>query len=183
MAQSVRRPYERLRLNVVNQSSRNGTRPLLIVVHSTEGQNILHSMRDLEGLGSWFNNPQAQASSNVGVDSDGYSALFVPDERKAWAQAYYNPWSLSIEFVGKAALADETEAMYDKGAMYIAYWSKKYNIPIRKGSVTTGGKITRTGVIRHSDLGHLGGDHHDPGSSFNLAHMNDLARNYLKHGW
>lgn len=179
----VRRPYERLKLNVRNQSSRNGVTPRLIVVHSTEGQNILDSMRDLEGLGSWFNNPRALASSNVGVDSDGYSALFVPDERKAWAQSYYNSWSLSIEFVGKAALSDETLEMYRKGAMYVAYWSKKYNIPIRKASVSVSGKILKPGVIRHSELGYLGGSHHDPGSSFDLSRMNDIARNYLKNGW
>lgn len=179
----VRRPYER-HVNIVrNQSSRNGVTPRLIVVHSTEGNNIPHSISDLVALGNWFDNPNAQASSHVGVDSDGYSAQFVHDERKAWTQAYFNPWSLSIEFVGKAEYRDETVEMYRKGAMYIAYWNKKYSIPIRKGSVSKDGRITRTGVVRHSDLGSLGGNHHDPGREFDLARINDMARFFAMKGW
>lgn len=172
-------------MKVRNQSSRNGRTPVLIVIHSTEGQDIPHSLDDLRGLGSWFNNPKSDASSHVGVDGDGYSAEYVADDRKAWTCAFYNSVSLNIECVGRAAQpgsAWETK-QYEKVAQYIAYWCKKYNIPCKKGRVTADGRVTRHGVVRHSELGRLGGDHHDPGSHFDLARVMDMARRYLQHGW
>jgi hypothetical protein len=36
------------------------------------------------------------------VDEDGNSARYVSDERKAWAQAFFNPIALSIEQIGFA---------------------------------------------------------------------------------
>jgi N-acetyl-anhydromuramyl-L-alanine amidase AmpD len=181
----VRRPHERVTNLVRNKSSRGGAKPSLIVVHSTEGQDIPHTVRDLQSLGWWFDNPAADASSHVGVDGDGYSALYVPDHLKAWTCAYYNPVSLNIECIGKAAQpASQWEtAQYKKVAMYIAYWSVKYGIPIRKGAVTRDGRVSKSGVIRHSDLGRLGGDHHDPGRNFDLSRANDIARGFRKNGW
>jgi hypothetical protein len=46
---------------VRNRSSRNGSRPRLMVLHTTEGDNH-PGIRDLEGLAGWFDNPDAQAS-------------------------------------------------------------------------------------------------------------------------
>lgn len=182
---SVRRPHEVITRNVRNQSSRNGTHPSLIVVHSTEGQDLPNSTRDLAGLGSWFDNGAANASSHVGVDGDGQSAKYVPDDRKAWTCAYFNSVSLNIECVGRAAQPAKLweDAQYRKVAQYIAYWSKKYGIPIRKGAVAQNGRVIRSGIIRHSELGRLGGDHHDPGANFNLARVNALARSYRQKGW
>lgn len=181
----VRRPYERVRMNVACQSSRHGAEPLLITIHSTEGNNVPDSVRDLEGLGEFFDRLSTQASSHVAVDADGYSAKYVPDEQKAWTQAYFNPVCLSIECIGRAAQAKKlwTPEQYDKVARYIAYWSVEYDIPIGKGRVSQNGQVTKKGVIRHSELGHLGGDHHDPGSNFDLAHVNKLARQYKRKGW
>lgn len=181
----VRRPHERVVHRVRNRSSRNGTTPSLIVIHSTEGQDLPNTTRDLEGLGNWFDNPSAQASSHVGVDGDGYSALYVPDDLKAWTCAYFNGVSLNIECIGRASQPKALweKAQYVKVAQYIAYWSDKYGIPIRKGAVTRDGRVSRSGVIRHSDLGRLGGDHHDPGANFDLARVNDFARNFKKNGW
>jgi N-acetyl-anhydromuramyl-L-alanine amidase AmpD len=181
----VRRPFERVNLNVRNQSNRNGTPIDLIVIHSTEGVDIPHSVKDLEGLGGWFDNPDSNASSHVGVDGDGYSAEYVPDDKKAWTCAFYNSRSLNIECIGKAGqLASQWEdRQYEKVAQYIAYWSNKYGIPIRKGTVSKDGRTTRSGIIRHSDLGRLGGDHHDPGRNFDLARVNARARVLLRRGW
>lgn len=184
-AHKVHRPYERVNMDVACQSSRNGQRPSLIVVHSTEGANIPKSVRDLQGLGAYFDKLATEASSHVGVDADGYSAEYVPDDRKAWTCAYYNGVSLNIECIGKAAQPSKlwTPEQYKKVAMYIAFWSDKFDIPIRKGAVTRDGRVAKSGVVRHSDLGNLGGGHHDPGANFDLARVNALARKLKAHGW
>ena len=41
---------------------------------------------------------------------------------------------------------------------WIAYWSAKHGIPIRKGGVS-GSSVVRSGVVRHSDLGVVGGNY------------------------
>jgi hypothetical protein len=59
MMDDMNRPFPKtvVRKIVRNRSSRNGAGVKLIVLHSTEGGNVPHSARDLEGLGSWFDNP------------------------------------------------------------------------------------------------------------------------------
>lgn len=168
-----------IRENVCNQSSRHGVDPCLIVVHSTESSNIPDSARDLRAIADWFDNPSAQASSHVVVDSDGQSARLVPDTRKAWTQAYYNPWCLSIEMIGRAAQTRWAHAEVEEAARWIAMWHERHGIPIRKGAVSVDGRILRTGVVRHADLGRLGGGHSDPGASFPLAECHTIARSIV----
>lgn len=171
----VSRPIERISKNVVNQSVRNGV-PKVIVLHSTESSNR-PGVSDLESVLSWFNNPAAQASSHVIVDSEGFSAKAVDDARKAWTQASFNDIGLSIEQVGFAAQGqgEWTDAQLLKTAQYIAYWSKKYNIPITKS--------TTNGVATHEMLGPAGGNHHDPGKNYPFDRVLTLARDLAKNGW
>lgn len=170
----VRRPTERIKKNVINQSSRNGVQPKIIVLHSTESSNR-PGLGDIEAIVGWFNNPGAQASSHVIVDAEGLSAQVVADHNKAWTQASFNPQALSIEQVGRAAQTAWPDAQLRKTAQYIAYWSKKYNIPIKRSTVF--------GVALHSDLGAAGGGHHDPGNAFPLEKVLGYARDYAKNGW
>jgi N-acetyl-anhydromuramyl-L-alanine amidase AmpD len=118
-----------------------------------------------------------QASSHVIVDGDGHSARLVPDERKAWAQAAYNPFALAIEQIGIAASERWTRDEIRETARWIARWSKKYGIPIRTGAVS-GGLVTRSGVVTHKMLGPLGGGHVDPGPRFPFDACLKLARFY-----
>lgn len=164
---------------VRNCSSRNGAQPKLITIHSTEGAN-LPGLVDLKGLGNWFDNPAAQASSHIGIDQEANSARFVRDADKAWTQAYYNPWCLSIENVGQANQTKWSDLLYKENARWIAYWCHYHGIRCYKGSVSSNGQILKSGVIRHSDLGNLGGGHHDPGSSFDLGRVMEMARKYLR---
>lgn len=160
-----------------NQSSRNGARILLITLHSTEGSNIPHSDGDLIGCTNFLCQPSVEASSNVIVDGDGHSARLVADERKAWAQARYNPFSLSIEQIGHAASENWTRDEIRETARWIARWSKKFDIPIRKGAVN-GGFVTHPGVVTHKMLGVLGGGHVDPGDRYPFDACLKLARFY-----
>lgn len=178
----VRRPYERVTLNVRNQSARSGSIKL-IVVHSTESHERPGNA-DLEAIGSWFNNSKSQASSHVCVDKEGRSAKYVNDAKKAWHCAGYNSVSLGIEQIGFSADSESkwTDKQLDKVARYIAYWSDRYDIPIRKGKVRKG-VVKRSGIVRHSDLGVEGGNHGDPGRGYPLRKVLRLARRYRKEGW
>lgn len=168
-----------VRRNVRNQSSRNGVKPRLIVVHSTESSNRPGSS-DLAAIGAWFDNPAAQASSHVCTDADGLSGRFVADDQRAWHCAGFNSVSLSIEQVGRAAQTSWTRDELRETARWIAYWSRKHDIPIRKGAIN-GGTVARSGVVRHSDLGAVGGGHHDPGNSYPLQSVLNLAKFYRGH--
>lgn len=170
-------PHVVVRMRSPNQSSRGGVRPNLIVLHSTESGNIPNSSADLHAVCSFLCRPAVEASSHVMVDGDGHSARLVADEAKAWAQARYNPFALSIEQIGRAASEHWTRDEIREAARWIARWSKKYNIPIRVGAVN-GGFVTKPGVVTHKMLGVLGGSHVDPGSAYPLEACLRLARFY-----
>ena len=170
----VRRPFERVKMNVACQSSRGGVKPKLIVLHDTEGGNV-GGVSDLTGLGQFFNRTATQASSHVGVDAEGISARYVSDGAKAWTQASFNPQSLSIEQIGFASQLGWPEAQLRKTAQYIAYWSKEYGIPIRQS--------TTHGVCEHKHLGAAGGGHTDCGPRFPFDRVLKLAREFAEQGW
>jgi N-acetyl-anhydromuramyl-L-alanine amidase AmpD len=179
----VRRPYERVKMSVRNQSERSGSIEL-IVLHSTESHDYA-GLSDLRAIGAWFDNPAAEASAHVCVDKQGYSARYVPDGRKAWHAVKYNSASLGIEQIGFARFGWARWRLRlrqrRKVAKFIAYWAKKYGIPIRRGEVSNG-KVTLSGVVTHRQLGSAGGNHDDPGSyPFNATLR--MARRYLKRGW
>jgi hypothetical protein len=163
-------------------STRGGADTLLIVVHDTEGANV-PGITDLVQLGKYWDSTYGTArasSSHVGVDLEGNSARYVRDTEKAWTQAYYNPWSLSIENIGIAGKTNWSEKMYQENARWIAYWCHNHGIRCYKGAVTRDGRIQKSGVVRHRDLGSLGGGHVDPPDDFDLSHIMDMARSYLK---
>ena len=177
-----RRPYERVKMNVCNQSDRGGKKPLLVVLHDTESHDR-PANADLEAIGAWFDNPVSQASAHVCVDGEGRSARYVLDARKAWHCAGYNSVSLGIEQIGFASYPKlvwkKNRKQLHKVARYVAFWSRKYNIPIRKGKVS-GGQVLRPGVVTHMQLGVVGGGHDDPGRSYPFWLVLRLARRYAK---
>lgn len=134
----------------------------MIVLHATVSHNH-PGLSDLQAIGVWFQNPKAQVSAHVCVDNEGLSARYVYSQLKAWHCAAYNRMSCGIEQIlpGHDGL-EITQAMYQETARWVARWSKMWGIPIRKGAVSNG-RVTVPGVVRHSDLGVLGGNHSDPG--------------------
>lgn len=178
---------DRLAPNVVtrhyspNQSERAAVPLNLIVLHDTEGANLPDSTSDLVGLGSFFGQSSVQASAHVATDSDGNSGRYVSDRKKAWHCMAYNSFSLGIEQIG---FASQSRATWLKDwrqlretARWIAYWSHRYGIPIRRANVSNG-TVTRSGVTRHMDLGAVGGGHSDPGSNYPFNRVLWLARAY-----
>lgn len=173
------KPHVVVRRISPNQSSRSGRRPVLMVVHATAGHNR-RGVGDLEALGEWFSRQSSAVSSHVATDNEGHSARFVNDDRKAWHCAAYNGISLGIEQVLPGDGSEVTEALYEETARWLARWSHLHAIPLRKGRVSRDGRVLETGVVRHSDLGVLGGNHSDPGP-FDLHHCLELARGHRSH--
>lgn len=159
-----------------NCSSRAGAKPAIIVLHSTESSNR-SGASDLAGVASWFRNPAARASAHVIVDAEGQSARVVRDVLKSWACAGYNAVSLNIEQIGYASQGRWADAEIDEAARWIAHWSRKWRIPIRKGR-TLGGRVIRKGVVTHSSLGTIGGGHSDPGKGYPLRKVLRRAKRF-----
>lgn len=154
---------------VRNFSSRAGAPVLIVVWHYTVSRD--NGSAGVLGNVRWFDSPAAQASSTYIIARlSGYCALTVAEASKAWAQAAYNPWAISVEIT---AMGDEPGYIVQGAGMARAValarrFHKVYGIPYRRCAVS-GGRVTRTGFCDHADLGALGGGHHDirrrPGSS------------------
>jgi hypothetical protein len=165
--------------NVSNQSTRHGAAIQLIVIHDTEGANIPHSNRDLTGLAAFFDRAATDASSHTATDGDGGSIRMVDDSAKAWHSAHFNSVSLGIEQVHKHP--DKWRmAQIDETARWVALWSRRYGIPIRKGKVSRDGRVLATGVLEHRDLGNLGGGHFDCTDHFPFTTLLRRARMFKK---
>jgi hypothetical protein len=145
---------------VRNQSSRNGVRPSLFVLHYTVSRNV-PGWADVNAIVALFDNSARQASSNFVIDAEGHCAYIVPIENKAWTQAAGNPFSISVEVV---AFGDEPAYLGPQG------WAKlrsvfdqvraRTGIPARQGAVS-GCAPARSGIVQHKDFGICGGGHVD----------------------
>ncbi|HXR30818.1 MAG TPA: peptidoglycan recognition family protein [Solirubrobacterales bacterium] len=175
----MKAPQPEVTRNVVNQSSRDGKRPSIIVLHTTEGHNR-PGVGDLADLAAFFDRTSTQASSHIANDAEGHDCRMVPDSRKAWTQAELNSVALSIEQIGFAAQGKgdwfgDAPHQLANTARWIAWWSKKYGIPIRRG-VVSGTTVLKSGVCSHKQLGAAGGGHVDPGTAYPFEYVLDLAR-------
>jgi hypothetical protein len=163
---------------VKNQSSREGGRPKLIVLHTTEGPDH-PGLADLESLASEFDNPESDASAHMATDSEGNIARYVNDENKAWACCFFNPYSLNCEQVGFAAFPKKEwfsrPQQLKATAAICAEWHIRWGIPLRTGKVI-GAVIARTGVVQHKNLGTLGCGHSDCGPGYPQGYVVRLAK-------
>lgn len=145
---------------VRNYGSRNGARPALLVLHYTVSPER-PGWGDVDAIVRWFNDPRSQASSNYVIDREGHCALLVPETAKAWTQAGFNPWSISVEAIGTGREPDYLDgAGLRKLAMVFADAAKRWGIPIRQGQVL-GCRVVRAGIVDHRQLGACGGGHRD----------------------
>lgn len=148
-------------LLVRNFSSRRGAPILLFVFHYTVSRDS--GWAGVLGNVKWFDSPAAQASSNYIVDRRiGACALVVAESQKAWAQAAYNPWAISVEVT-----ANGHEGSYfppGPGRQRIIALMHRahhvWKIPYQYARVS-GGRVLRTGFLEHRDLGAAGGGHVD----------------------
>lgn len=143
---------------VRNYSSRNGARPALLVPHYTVSANR-DGWGDVDAIASYFNTSRAQASSHYIVDFEAHCAYLVSEQAKAWTQGWFNPWSISIEFIATGKEPDLSEAAYRKGAKVFAAAAKRWGIPIQP-AIVDGCRIVRAGIIDHDALD-CGNNHTD----------------------
>lgn len=176
MRSDHKRTHPRVVVRTASPNYSTRTSPIeLIVLHATVSHNR-PGPSDLAAIGDFFAGRASQVSSHVCTDGDGHSARYVADENKAWHCAAYNSAALGIEQIFAAGDVWKPDE-YRETARWIARWSVMHGIPIRLGAVNNG-RVTRSGVLRHSDLGALGGGHVDPGTQYDLGHALALARRY-----
>lgn len=162
-------PHNKLIMNVECQSYRNsGVNIDGIVLHTTEGFTGKNGLRD---MGDYFDHLSTQASSHRGIDRLGRLARYVPDSKKAWTCMAFNSCTLNVEIIGFSSMGKASWWHYPlqlrKVAYLVAYWADEHSIPLRRGHVDTKtARFTKRGVVRHMDLGQIGGGHSDPGSAF-----------------
>lgn len=154
---------------VRNYSSRRGAPVLLGVIHWTGSRPTPGSPASGRAIVSWFDQPAAQASSSEISDQDGRCWLVVPESQKAWTQAAFNSWSVSVEIVNQGV-----QPLFQKPAARAVVvklmrgWHRRWKIPYRRAHVTQNGcRVVRSGFLAHRDLGACGGGHPDVGT-FNL---------------
>lgn len=185
MPRTFRQPRIDIHRLVRNRSDRTGVRVSLIVLHSTESHDR-PGKQDVEGVISWFDNPASQASSHLIIDKEGITARCVDDRQKAWTCAAFNSASLNIEQIGWSRFSQKRWTLRDKQlkqvAKFIAFWSKKYGIPVERGKVS-GRAVLKPGVVMHSELGEAGGNHGDPGPGYPIDKVLRYARFYRRFGW
>ena len=177
----VDEPSIEYRTNVNNQSTRSGKIKLL-PIHTTESPNR-SGIADIRGIAEYFDTPSVGASSTLVIDGAGSTGRLMRDRAKPWTQAAYNSYSLSIENIGYSSTTrKEWLKSYPHqlaaNAKWLAYWSDKHQIPLRR-AVTINGGVQRTGVATHKQLGSYGGNHGDPGQGFPIDYLIKLAR-YFK---
>jgi len=145
---------------VVNQSSRNGVRPRVQVLHYTVSPNR-PGWSDVNAIVALFNTPSFQASSNFVIDGEGNCAYIVPIEAKAWTQAAANPFAVSYEIINTGSesvyLAPAGLAKLRQVMRAVAV---RTGIPLLRGAVN-GCTVTRRGIVQHADFGICGGGHDD----------------------
>ncbi|HEV7642032.1 MAG TPA: N-acetylmuramoyl-L-alanine amidase [Gaiellaceae bacterium] len=145
---------------VVNYSSRNGVAPHAVILHYTVTRNITGWADNYAVIGV-FNTPVYQVSSNYVYDAEGHCAYIVRETEKAWTQAAANPFSISFEVIdtGFERVYLPAKALA-KLAMIISDVCYRWQIPVRLGAFVNG-KLVRSGIMDHEQLGVAGGSHHD----------------------
>ena len=107
-----------------------------------------------EGAVSWLCNRDSEASAHLVLREDGGEATqLVPLHLKAWHARAYNARSLGVELAW-------TKGRWPLGqlrvvARVVAWLLHEYNLPPRWARFGIG-----KGIVRHRDLGQLGGGHY-----------------------
>lgn len=153
-------------------------KPVRIILHSTESGDAA-GLTDLRGLAMFWKGQAKGYGSQIAVDLEGLTGRYVADTQIAWHTSQRNTGSLGIEQFGKASFTRRLWILRPrqlaKVAWWIAFWSKKFSIPIKKD--------VEFGVSTHAMQSKaFGGDHTDPGLGYPLQLVLITARVYKRFG-
>jgi hypothetical protein len=153
-------------------SGRSSTR--LLIIHTAEGA------RTIESLGSFFANPDAEVSSQVGIDDTPNTVgEYVRNTDRSWAAASFNGVAVQAELCAFAEWSGNDWAghptMLENTAAWLAEEAARFGIPLELLTAEQAQGNGR-GVCGHNELGAAGGGHWDPGPSFPWSRVLDLAR-------
>jgi hypothetical protein len=136
-----------------NSSSRHGAQVRLVVVHDPEGF--------YESTINWIKNPRSQVSYHVLGDEEFKKVTqLVRWSQKAWSCAGFNSVSDNISISGFAGNKWSYPAL-NRLARSVAFRLRKRSLPPTFQSAPV--SLADRGFTFHSELGPLGGGHHDPG--------------------
>jgi N-acetyl-anhydromuramyl-L-alanine amidase AmpD len=155
--------------------SRAGARVDAIVLHATETPDR-PGTEDLRRLARYFT--RSRKSSQAADDAEGNSSRMVADALMAYHATYWNQATLGLEQVGYSSF---TRAQWlarrrqlATTARWVAFWARRYRVPIRRCVVAgirynrrervVAGTIVRRGVCSHAQLDPRNRD--DPGSGY-----------------
>ena len=160
---------------VRNYSSRHGIAPRLFVLHYTVSPNR-PGWSDVNAIVNLFDRSSFAASSTFVLDAEGHCAYIVRLTDKPWTQATFNPVSVSVEVINTGS---EPRYLGPAGraklAYIINYVHARFPIPLRRGD-TSGGTVTRPGIVDHASLGSYGGNHSDIGKFSVTSVIKDARR-------
>jgi N-acetylmuramoyl-L-alanine amidase len=153
---------------VGNQSSRNGQKPLLAVLHYTVSRNR-PGTSDVYAIRNLFNSLAFGASSTYVIDFEGNCLKLMPESAKPWTQGNFNGRSISVEII---AYGDETAKQWQasrliKNGVLASLWRdvmRRNGLPLRLVN-PVGCGVQRAGWTDHNRL-ECGNDHHDVTPNF-----------------
>lgn len=162
-----------------NFSSRGGEAPRLLVLHYTVSTNR-PGEDDVFAIRNFFNSPPSDVSSNYVIDFEGHCQYIVNESAKAWTQLFFNPFSVSIEFIANGHETKEqwlTDGLpgLKKGARVFADAAKRYGIPLEY--VNPVGCEVPKGITDHERL-ECGNSHTDVQPNFPYGRFLELAKEF-----
>ena len=127
----------------------HGIVPYLVVLHRPVGS--------YAGAERTLTDRAAQVSAHILTDSNREAVQLVPWDRKAWTCASFNSVSYNLE-IDDDAWNGNDPAAFATAARIAAFLCKRTGIPPSWSSDPS----RVPGLVRHYDLGRLGGGHTDP---------------------
>lgn len=115
---------------------------------------VLHIMQGtITGTDSWFHEPKSQVSAHFGNPKSGQLVQWVDTKDKAWAEAFYNSISISVENEGNSG-DSLTPSQIENLARLMVWLKHQTGLPI-----TQIHSPSQEGWITHGELGVPGGNH------------------------
>ncbi len=147
-----------------NYSSRNGTRPQVIMWHQTVSRERGWSSQN--ALTGMTTRPSTGVSWHLLIGrSQGLCTFTVPLHMKAWTQGNANPFSIGIEV---EAYGDEASYVTGDGRKKLIAVTRelgrRFEIPMRRAKIVNC-RVIRSGIAEHNDAGACGGGHVDVSST------------------